>query len=128
MSPAVLLQRFVPIQTFSFAFDECGFYPLTPPHLYMPSQNGMKDFQKYIQENIFIATNYLGKKNTSKALFQKKVGFFFFFPSGKVEQQSRCTREKQICWLCTMEWKVHFVLLPFQAAYRLQCGMEKKKY
>lgn len=26
-----------------------------------------------------------------------------------------------------MEWKVHFVLLPFQAAYRLQCGMEKKK-
>lgn len=79
MSPAVLLQRFVPIQTFSFAFDECGFYPLTPPHLYMPSQNGMKDFQKYIQENIFIATNYLGKKNTSKALFQKKVGFFFFF-------------------------------------------------
>lgn len=95
----------------------------------MPSQNGMKDFQKYIQENIFIATNYLGKKNTSKVLFQKKVGFFFFFsPSGKVEQQSRCTREKQICWLCTMEWKVHFVLLPFQAAYRLQCGMEKKKY
>lgn len=49
----------------------------------MPSQNGMKDFQKYIQENNFIATNYLGKKNTSKALFQKKVGFFFFFPLWK---------------------------------------------
>lgn len=26
-----------------------------------------------------------------------------------------------------MEWKVHFVLLPLQAAYRFQCGMKKKK-
>lgn len=85
----------------------------------------MKDFQKYIQENIFIVANYR-KKILVKHRSRKKSQPFFFL-SGKAEQQSRCTGEKQICWLCTMEWKVHFVLLPFQAAYRLQCGMKKKK-
>lgn len=35
--------------------------------------------------------------------------------------------EKHICWLCTMEQKAHFVLLPFQAIYKLKYERRKKK-
>lgn len=98
---------FAPIQTFSFAFDLCGFSPPTPLCLYLPSWNGMKDFQKYIQENIFTAVNYREKKILVKQCFKKKKKKNQPppHPPGKAEQQSRCTGEKHICWFCTMEWK-----------------------
>lgn len=82
---------------------------------------------KSISKKTFLLWQITEKKILVKHCSRKKSRLFFFFTSGKAEQQSRCTGEKQICWLCTMEWKVHFVLLPFQAAYRLQCGMKKKK-
>jgi len=93
-----------------------------------------KGFSNSISKKTFSLWQ-ITEKNTNKALFQQKIQLaffcvcFFFSPtlSGKAEQQSRCTGEKHICWLCTMERKVHFVLLPFQATYKLQLGSKKKK-
>lgn len=104
---------FANIQAFFLLLIYVGSLPPTPPHLYLPSQNGMKDFLKLYPRKHFHCGRLWKKKYTSKALFQEKKNNIFFF--GKAEQQSRCTGEKHICWLCRIKRKVHFVLLPFQA-------------
>lgn len=69
---------FANIQAFFLLLIYVGSLPPTPPHLYLPSQNGMKDFLKLYPRKHFHCGKLWKKKYTSKALFQEKKNIFFF--------------------------------------------------